>query len=67
MKQAVRLIAGLLSVSLVLLGMGTAQDQYTEGPVSRVTLVHILPGHFIDFCINNAIIGVSGAEHLCPD
>ena len=47
MKQAVRLITGLLSLSLVLLGMGAAQDQYTEGPVSRVTLVHILPGHLM--------------------
>src|SRR6516162_2099494 len=46
MKQAVRLIMGLLSLSLLLLGVGAAQDQYTEGPVSRVTLVHILPGHF---------------------
>ena len=46
MKQAVRLTMGLLSLSLVLLGMGAAQDQYTEGPVSRVTLVHILRGHF---------------------
>ena len=49
MKQAVRLIMGLLSLSLVFLGMGAAQDQYTEGPVSRVTLVHILPGHFNAF------------------
>lgn len=49
MKRAVRLTMGLLLLSLVLLGMGAAQDQYTEGPVSRVTLVHILPGHFNAF------------------
>lgn len=49
MKQAVRLVLGLLSLSLLLLATGVAQDQYTEGPVSRVTLVHILPGHFNAF------------------
>lgn len=49
MKQAVRLTMGLLLLSFVLLASGAAQDQYTEGPVSRVTLVHILPGHFNAF------------------
>jgi hypothetical protein len=49
MKQAVRLTLGLLFLSVVLLATGVAQDQYTEGPVSRVTLVHILPGHFNAF------------------
>ena len=49
MTQAVRLTMGLLLLSLVLVGTGAAQDQYTEGPVSRVTLVHILPGHFNAF------------------
>ena len=49
MKQAVRLTLGLLVVSLLLLATGVAQDQYTEGPISRVTLVHILPGHFDAF------------------
>ena len=49
MKQAVRLTLGLLIISLALLATGVAQDQYTEGPVSRVTLVHILPGHFNAF------------------
>ena len=49
MKQAVRLAFGLLCLSLLLLATGVAQDQYTEGPVSRVTLVHILPGHFSAF------------------
>jgi hypothetical protein len=49
MKQTVRLTLGLLVLSLVLLASGVAQDQYTEGPVSRVVLVHILPGHFNAF------------------
>jgi hypothetical protein len=49
MKQAVRLTLGLLFLSLLLLATGVAQDQYTEGQVSRVTLVHILPGHFNAF------------------
>jgi len=31
------------------LGTAIAQDQYTEGTVDRVTLVHILPGHFNAF------------------
>ena len=49
MKQAVRLTLGLLTLSLLLLATGVAQDQYTEGTVERVTLVHILPGHFSAF------------------
>ena len=49
MKQVLRLALGLLCLSLLLLATGVAQDQYTEGPVSRVTLVHILPGHFSAF------------------
>jgi hypothetical protein len=49
MKQAVRLTFGLLCLSLVLLATGVAQDQYTEGTVERVVLVHILPGHFSAF------------------
>jgi hypothetical protein len=49
MKQAMRLTLCLLVLSLLLLTTGVAQDQYTEGPVSRVTLVHILPGHFTAF------------------
>jgi hypothetical protein len=49
MKQVLRLAFGLLCLSLLLLATGVAQDQYTEGPVSRVTLVHILPGRFNAF------------------
>jgi hypothetical protein len=49
MKQALRLAAAALCVTLVSLATATAQDQYTEGPVDRVILVHILPGHFSAF------------------
>ncbi len=49
MKHAVRLTAGVVCVSLMLLAGAVAQDQYNEGTVERVTLVHILPGHFNAF------------------
>jgi hypothetical protein len=49
MKQALRLAAAALCFSLLSLATATAQDQYTEGTVERVTLVHILPGHFNAF------------------
>jgi hypothetical protein len=49
MKQALRLAVAALCFSLLFLATATAQDQYTEGTVSRVTLVHILPGHFDAF------------------
>jgi hypothetical protein len=49
MKHVVRFTLLLLSLSLLLAVASVAQDQYTEGPVSRVTLVHILPGHFNAF------------------
>jgi hypothetical protein len=49
MKQALRLALAVLCFSLVSLATAAAQDQYTEGPVERVTLVHILPGHFDAF------------------
>ena len=49
MKQAVRLMAGLFAVTLLLSVAGVAQDQYTEGTVSRVNLIHVVPGHFDAF------------------
>lgn len=50
MKQANWLTAGVLSLLLLSFGSTViAQDQYTEGTVDRVTLVHILPGHFNAF------------------
>jgi hypothetical protein len=48
-KQALRLAVASLCVTLVSLATAAAQDQYTEGNVERVTLVHILPGHFNAF------------------
>lgn len=47
--RAVRLAIGLLFVSLLLMATGVAQDQYTEGTVERVILIHILPGHLSAF------------------
>jgi len=47
--KVVRLAVGLLFLSLILLSTSVAQDQYNEGTVERVTLVHILPGHFDAF------------------
>lgn len=49
MKQAIRLAIGLLCLSLLLLTGAAAQDQYTEGTVERVILLHILPGHMDAF------------------
>ena len=49
MKQTIRLTAGLMLLLLLSLGTAIAQDQYTEGTVDRVTLVHILTGHFNAF------------------
>ena len=64
MKQALRLALAVLCVTLVSLATAAAQDQYTEGPVSRVTLVHILPGHFNAFMddIKNNIKPIWEAE-----
>lgn len=49
MKKAVRLFLSFACLTLVLSSISIAQDQYTEGTVERVTLVHILPGHFSAF------------------
>jgi hypothetical protein len=49
MKQALRLAVAALCFTLVSLASAVAQDQYTEGPVDRVVLVHILPGQFNAF------------------
>jgi hypothetical protein len=64
MKQALRLAVAALCFCLLSFGTATAQDQYTEGPVSRVTLVHILPGHFNAFMddIKNNIKPIWEAE-----
>ncbi len=64
MKQALRLAAVVLCVTLVSLATAVAQDQYTEGPVDRVVLVHILPGHFNAFMddVKNNIKPIWDAE-----
>jgi hypothetical protein len=64
MKQALRLAVAALCVTLVSLATATAQDQYTEGTVERVTLVHILPGHFDTFMadVKNNIKPIWDAE-----
>jgi hypothetical protein len=49
MKQIIGLTIATLCLSFVLTGPAAAQDQYTEGGVTRVTLVQILPGHFNAF------------------
>jgi hypothetical protein len=49
MKQAIRFAGAVLGLSLLSVATAVAQDQYTEGGVTRVTLVQILPGHFNAF------------------
>jgi hypothetical protein len=44
-----RLAVAAICLSLLLVAGASAQDQYTEGTVERVTLVRILPGHFSAF------------------
>src|SRR6267378_3140031 len=49
MKRAIRFVIGISCLSLLWVSSAVAQDQYTEGGVTRVTLVQILPGHFNAF------------------
>ena len=49
MKHNIRFAVAALCLSLMSLASAVAQDQYTEGGVTRVTLVQILPGHFNAF------------------
>ena len=49
MKQTIRFAVSVLCLSLLSVATAVAQDQYTEGGVTRVTLVQILPGHFNAF------------------
>jgi hypothetical protein len=48
MKKATLLAGAVLCFSLAI-STATAQVPYNEGPVSRVVLVQILPGHFNAF------------------
>lgn len=49
MKPSMRFAVAALCFSLMSVASAVAQDQYTEGGVTRVTLVQILPGHFNAF------------------
>jgi hypothetical protein len=49
MEKAIRFAVAVLCLSLLSVVTAVAQDQYTEGGVTRVTLVQILPGHFNAF------------------
>jgi hypothetical protein len=49
MKKAILLAGAVLCFSLAAISTAAAQVPYNEGPVTRVVLVHILPGHFNAF------------------
>jgi hypothetical protein len=49
MKQTIRFAVAVLALCQISAASALAQDQYTEGGVTRVTLVQILPGHFNAF------------------
>ena len=49
MKRTIRFAGAALCIFLMSVATAIAQDQYTEGGVTRVTLVQILPGHFNAF------------------
>jgi hypothetical protein len=48
-QQTIRFAVAAICLSLMSVASAVAQDQYTEGGVTRVTLVQILPGHFNAF------------------
>src|ERR1700760_296398 len=45
MRKTFQIAVGVACLSLLLVSVSAAQDQYNEGTVERVTLVRILPGH----------------------
>lgn len=49
MKRITRFAVAVVCVCLMSVAIGVAQDQYTEGGVTRVTLVQIMPGRFNAF------------------
>jgi hypothetical protein len=49
MKQTTRFAVAVVCLSFISIVTAVAQDQYTEGGVTRVTLVQILPGRFNAF------------------
>ena len=64
MKQMIRFAALVMCLSFMSVGLASAQDQYTEGGVTRVTLVQILPGRFNAFMddLKNNITPIWDAE-----
>lgn len=46
MKKALRFALAVLAVSLATVAAAHAQVPYNEGPVERVVLLHVTPGHF---------------------
>ncbi|HXY49768.1 MAG TPA: hypothetical protein VEI01_09990 [Terriglobales bacterium] len=49
MKHTIRFVVAVVCLSFISIATAVAQDQYTEGGVTRVTLVQILPGRFNAF------------------
>jgi hypothetical protein len=49
MKQVIRIAVAVFGFSLVALATVKAQVPYNEGPVERVVLLKIVPGHFDAF------------------
>ena len=49
MKREASLALAVLYLSFLVVTTATAQDPYNQGPVERVVLVPILPGHFDAF------------------
>lgn len=49
MKQVIRIAVAVLGFSLITLATVKAQVPYNEGPVERVVLLKIVPGHFNAF------------------
>ena len=49
MKKTILLAVAVVSLTCCAVSKATAQIPYNEGPVSRVVLLEILPGHFNAF------------------
>jgi hypothetical protein len=49
MKKAILIASAVLCFSIAAISTAAAQVPYNEGPVTRVVLVKILPGHFNAF------------------
>jgi hypothetical protein len=49
MKKALRFALAILAISLATVSAAHAQVPYNQGPVERVVLIHITPGHFNAF------------------